>query len=150
MSHASIFKRCGCRDPRTRTPLGNNCPKLRRANRSWNPDHGHWAYQLELPLTADGRRRQSRPTGFDTHKAAADELDRARQLLDLAGRNRRRRTEIGDLLQATLRAGGTLPDVDTVRNRLRTDTPLVGVPTLAEWLTTWLNRLTVDDNTRRG
>ncbi|MGW3808702.1 tyrosine-type recombinase/integrase [Micromonospora sp. NPDC005113] len=150
MSHGSIFKRCGCRDPRTHKPLGNNCPKLRRANRSWNPDHGHWAYQLELPPTADGRRRQLRPTSFDTHKAAADELDYARQLLDLAGRNRRRRIEIGDLLQATLRAGGTLPDIDTVRNRLRTDTPLVGVPTLAEWLPTWLHRLAVDGNTRRG
>ncbi|MEU4368233.1 hypothetical protein [Micromonospora chersina] len=72
-------------------------------------------------------------------------------MLDLAGRNRRHRIEIGDLLQATLRAGGNLPDADTVRNRLRTDdTPLIGVPTLADWLNTWLQRGTLDDNTRRG
>ena len=150
MSNGSIFKRCGCRDLRTRKPLGNICPKLRRANRSWNPDHGQWAYQLELPPTTEGRRRQLRPTGFDTRKAAADELDHARELLELAGRNRRRRIEIGDLLQNAMRVGGALPDLDTVRNRLRTDTPLAGVPTLAQWLTVWLNRLKVDDNTRRG
>lgn len=56
-ANGSVYKRCGCRDPKTKKPLGNNCPRLRRANRAWNPDHGQRAYQLELPPTAEGRRR---------------------------------------------------------------------------------------------
>src|SRR5689334_2832354 len=40
--------------------LGNDCPKLRRSNQAWSLTHGAWAYQLELPPTAEGRRRQLR------------------------------------------------------------------------------------------
>ncbi|MET7398012.1 tyrosine-type recombinase/integrase [Dactylosporangium sp. NPDC005572] len=150
VKHAgSVFKRCGCRDTTTGKPLGNTCPKLRRANRSWNPDHGLWAYQLELPATAEGRRRQRRPAGFDTHKAAVDDLDHARQLLDLAGRDRRARTALADLLEAAARARLPLPDLDEVRRRLRTGNPLTGVPTVAEWLPRWLQAHDIDDNTRR-
>jgi hypothetical protein len=149
MPDGTVFKRCGCRETRTGKPLGNKCPKLRRANRSWNPDHGHWAYQLELPPTDEGRRRQLRRCGLDTHKEANDELDHARQLLDLAGRNRRARTDVADLLQAAVRADLPLPDLEEIRHRLRTDSPLTGVPTLAEWLPRWLNQVRVDDNTTR-
>jgi integrase len=150
MSDGSIFKRCGCRDPRSSKPLGNHCPKLRRANRAWNPDHGHWNYQLELPPTTEGRRRQLRRGGFDSHKAAAAELDHARALIALAGRDRARRTEIADLLQATVRAGRPLPELDSVRQRLRTDGPLADAPTVTDYLTGWLAGLTVDENTIRG
>ena len=89
--------RCGCRDSTTRKPLGNTCPKLRRTNRSWNPDHGQWAYQIELPPTATGQRRQLRRAGFDLYQAAVDETDLADQLIGLAGKNRRARTDIADL-----------------------------------------------------
>jgi hypothetical protein len=37
-------------------PLGRRCPRLRRGG-GWNPDHGTWYYQLELPAHADGTRR---------------------------------------------------------------------------------------------
>ena len=42
-SDGSVFKICRCRDPYTRKPLGNSCPKLRRANRAWSTHHGQWA-----------------------------------------------------------------------------------------------------------
>jgi hypothetical protein len=109
------FKVCRCKDPDTGRPLRNNCPKLRRANRSWSLTHGQWAYQLELPTTADGKRRQLRPsTGFENREAAQDEIDQVRRLLDLAGKDPKRLTEVADLIQAARRATGELPDLDTV------------------------------------
>jgi integrase len=146
----SVFKRCGCRDSTTRKPLGNACPRLRRSNRSWNPDHGQWAYQIELPPTATGQRRQLRRAGFDGYQAAVAETDLADQLIGLAGKNRRARTDIADLLQIAVRAGLPLPSLDDVRQRLATGNPLTGVSTLAEWLPLWLERIRVDDNTRRS
>jgi hypothetical protein len=80
--------------------LGNSCPRLRRANQAWSSQHGQWTYQLELPATGDGRRRQLRRAGLGSHSEATTELDHACELLALAGRDRARRAEIADLLQA--------------------------------------------------
>src|ERR1044071_8539882 len=135
------FKVCRCKDPDTGRPLRNKCPKLRRANRSWSLTHGQWAYQLELPPTADGKRRQLRPTtGFENRDAAQDEIDQVRRLLDLAGKDPTR------LIQGPRRATGDLPDLDTVRFRLKTDTALGGIPTLAQYLTGWVNDIEIDEN----
>ncbi|MEW2426529.1 tyrosine-type recombinase/integrase [Micromonospora sp. NPDC047644] len=150
MPDGSIFKRCGCRHPDTGKPLGNDCPKLRRPNRAWSSEHGHWTYQLELPPAADGARRQLRRSGLPSRRAAADELDHARELLALAKGDRRRRTEIGDLLQNAARTKRPLPEVDRIRQRLRGDGPLVDAPTVADYLTGWLTHLSVDDNTLHG
>lgn len=144
------FKICRCKDPETGKPLGSKCPKLRRANRSWNPIHGQWAYQLELPPTADGKRRQLRPsTGFADREAAENEIDHVRQLLGLARKDKDKLIKIADLVQNCHRAGEDLPDVDTLRQRLRMESPLSGVPTLAEYLTGWVTHIEVDENTRR-
>ncbi|WP_431728472.1 tyrosine-type recombinase/integrase [Verrucosispora sp. TAA-831] len=150
MPDGSIFKRCGCRDTHTGKPLGNHCPKLRRANRAWSSDHGHWHYQLELPLTPEGRRRQLRRGGFDTRANAATELDQARALLALAKRDRNRRVDIGDMLQHVARTRRPLPDPDDIRHRLRAGGPLTDAPTVAQHLTTWLTGLQIDENTTRG
>ncbi|MEU8152153.1 tyrosine-type recombinase/integrase [Micromonospora sp. NPDC048986] len=150
MPDGSIFKRCGCRHPDTGKPLGNDCPKLRRPNRAWSSEHGHWTYQLELPPTPDGARRQLRRSGLPSRRAAADELDHARDLLALAKGDRRRRTEIGDLLQNAARTKRPLPEVDRIRQRLRGDGPLADAPTVADYLTGWLTHLSVDDNTLHG
>ncbi|MET8365290.1 tyrosine-type recombinase/integrase [Micromonospora sp. NPDC005194] len=150
MPDGSIFKRCGCRHPDTGKPFGNDCPKLRRPNRAWSSEHGHWAYQLELPPTTDGRRRQLRRAGLPNRRAASDELDQARELLALAGGDRRRRTDVADVLQAAVRAKRPLPEVDRLRQRLRGDGPLADMPTVAEYLTGWLGHLTIDANTVGG
>ncbi len=149
-SDGSVFKICRCRDPHTRKPLGNTCPKLRRANRAWSTNHGQWAYQIELPPTAEGQRRQLRPTGFADRAAAEREMDHVRRLLDLAEGDKHRLVELADSIQIARRATGVLPDIETVRQRLRTDSPLSGVPTLAEYLPQWLHDLEVDDSTRRS
>ncbi|KUL31409.1 tyrosine-type recombinase/integrase [Actinoplanes awajinensis] len=151
MASHTPFKICRCKDPHTGKPLRNNCPRLRRANRSWNPAHGQWAYQLELPTTVEGRRRQLRPaTGFDSQADAQDEIDHVRRLLDLAGKNKKRLVEIADFLQHCRRTSGVLPDVETLRQRLGSGSPLAGVLTVAEYLTGWIKDLEVDENTRRS
>jgi integrase len=150
MSEGSISKRCGCRDPGGGKLLGNTCPKLRRPNGTWSPDHGLWQYQLELPVTATGGRRQLRRGSFEGYRAAADELDHARQLLALAGRDRDRRTEIADLMQAAVKTKQPLPDLDTIRLRLRANAALAEAPTVAAYLTEWLAGLKIDENTIRG
>jgi hypothetical protein len=47
-----------------------------------------WRYQVEVPRRPGERRRQLRDGGFASRGNAADQLDRARQPLDLAGRDR--------------------------------------------------------------
>jgi integrase len=144
MTDGSVFKRCGCRDPQNREVAGSSCPKLRRANRSWNPAHGSWAYQLELPPTAEGRRRQLRRSGLADRTSAVRELEHARAALTLAGRDRIARNQVADLLQRTVRCALPLPDLAELQRRLRTGGALIGVPTVAEWLTTWITKIRVD------
>ena len=78
MTDGSVSKRCTCTEGGRR--LGAGCPKLRRPNGGWNPTHGTWGYQLELPVRPGQARRQLRPSGFDSRDAAIDELNQARAL----------------------------------------------------------------------
>src|SRR5690242_19432551 len=135
MSEGHIFKRCGCRDPHTHKPLGSACPRLRRPGGAWSSEHGVWHYQLELPHTATGRRRQLRRGGFATGREAGNELEHAADLLDLAGRDLDRRAEIAELLLSTVRADQPLPDLDTIRQRIHADVSLEHAPTVAAFLT---------------
>ncbi|MGV9976537.1 tyrosine-type recombinase/integrase [Micromonospora wenchangensis] len=147
MADGSITKRCGCRQDGRR--LGAQCPKLRRGN-GWNPHHGTWRYQLELPLDAGNGRRQLRRTGFDTREAAATERDHARALLDLAGRDEIQRRRIADLLQAC-KPQQPLPDRDHVARRIRADVPADTRLTLGEYLAEWItNRVRLAPATRRS
>ncbi|MEU5554156.1 tyrosine-type recombinase/integrase [Micromonospora sp. NPDC047793] len=148
MADGSITKRCGCRHNGKR--LGVKCPRLRRGN-GWNPHHGMWAYQLELPPDATGARRQLRRAGFDSRAAAATERDRAQALLDLGGTDRLLRRHVADLLHR-LRHGEPLPDRDTLARDLHTTpasgdagTPTAGAGTpltLGVYLTTWITDVT--------
>jgi len=138
MNEGSISKRCSCKDDAGKR-LGIQCPKLRRPGGGWNPHHGNWGYQLELPPTADGRRRQLRRTGFDTRDAAAAERDHARTLLDLAGGSPHIGAQIADLLQEC-RPRAPLPDRDTIARRVSAGVPVTSNLTVAEFLSQWLER----------
>jgi integrase len=80
MSRGSVFKRCGCTEvvDGKRRQLGARCPKLRRADGSWNPRHGTWTYATSLPAKG-GKRQQVVRGGFATAADAQRELDRKRE-----------------------------------------------------------------------
>lgn len=149
MRDRSVYKRWTCRDTRSQQLKGAGCPLLHRPNRAWNPLHGTWAYRLELPKSADGRRRQLRRAGFIDRESAERERDQARQAIGLAVDDRIARTQVGNLLQRSVTHGLAMPDLDDLAQRLRTGRPIIGVPTVAEWLTAWLGRLRVDPSTAR-
>jgi integrase len=150
-AEGSIVKRCGCRDPHTGRMLGARCPKLRRGGGSWNPSHGVWHYQLELPPAAEGRRRQLRRGGLEDRDEAIAERNHARYLLTLAGTDSQLRIEIADLLQDAVRAGQPLPTAEQVGQRIATGISVTTrAPLLSEYLPTWLTgRRRIDANTRR-
>lgn len=76
-----VYKRCKCRDADGKD-IGVSCPKLKRADGSWNPKHGTWYFALELPPGPGGKRRpRLRRGGYETREAAADARDQARATL---------------------------------------------------------------------
>jgi integrase len=75
------YKRCRCRDENGRE-LGASCPKLHRADGSWNPRHGEWYFALELPPGPDGKRRpRLRRRGGDSQADALAAWESARDKL---------------------------------------------------------------------
>jgi integrase-like protein len=135
MREGSVSKRCTCTEGGRR--LGARCPKLRRPTGGWNPTHGTWGYQLELPAPPGEKRRQLRRSGFDSRDAAIAERDDARALLDLAGRDHPLAVEIGTLLRSC-KPGTPLPDRDTIARRVRAGVPASTAITVADYLTAWL------------
>ncbi|MEE2038917.1 tyrosine-type recombinase/integrase [Nocardiopsis sp. CT-R113] len=134
-----VFKRCGCRDENSGRALGVRCPKLRRQGGAFNPRHGDWGYQLELPRTTEGKRRQARRTGLETQEQAWEALDHLKALLDLAEGEGEMEVQIADLIQDALRARRSLPPVEEVRKRVGTGVDVRSEPpTTAVWLTEWL------------
>jgi integrase len=85
----STFKRCGCRDESTGRALGARCPQLKRRTGGWNPAHGAWAFQYELPPTSEGGRRQARRVGLASQEQARKALKQRRPLPDLQEVRRR-------------------------------------------------------------
>jgi hypothetical protein len=50
VSRGSTYKRCGCTESvnEKRRQLGQQCPKLRRRDGSWNPKHGTWSFSITV------------------------------------------------------------------------------------------------------
>ena len=87
MSAGSIYKRCGCKERRadgTRRSLGAQCPKLRRADGSWNPRHGTWTYKTTA-RDSNGKRKQITEGGFPSAADAQSALDKRRSQLQVTG-----------------------------------------------------------------
>jgi integrase len=82
MSRADpVYKRCKCRDADGKD-IGARCPKLKRADNSWNPKHGTWYFALELPPGPGGKRRpRMRRGGFATREAAETARETAKDAL---------------------------------------------------------------------
>lgn len=77
----TLYKRCKCRGDDGKD-LGASCPKLRRADGSWNPKHGTWYFALELPRGPGGKRRpRMRRGGFEGREDAEAARDKAKATL---------------------------------------------------------------------
>lgn len=64
----SVYRRCGCRDPETRRPLGQKCPDLRKRG------HGGWYFRYDAPALPGQTRRRPEFGPFETKKRAEEEL----------------------------------------------------------------------------
>lgn len=135
----STFKRCSCKDPATGRRLERSCPRLRRPGGGWSRGHGHWYWQIELPPAGDGRRRPLRHGTYPNQADADNVLGRIRAALAVADpTDIATLRAVGDLVEAVVKAGDTVPDADAVRRVLHLDVAPRELPTMAEYLTRWL------------
>ncbi|MEU8324150.1 site-specific integrase [Nonomuraea sp. NPDC048881] len=144
VAKGTTHKICACIDPETGKNVGKTCPKLRSRHadggQRWSSTHGTWAYQLELPAHADGRRRSPlRRRGFATLEDAEAELGHARGLLALDSDPAVRR-QIAALMLSVLKDTKQLPDTEEVRRKVRMHQDLNRHVTVAEWLEEFLKR----------
>ena len=152
-AEGSISKTCACTNE-TGKRLYAKCPSLRRADGNWNPNHGHWIYQIELPRTRTSppRRRVLRriPAALRNDRdAAVTERDHVRALMALAGDDEQLADEIATMIM-NVRTGRPMPDRDDVARRVRAGVKVTSTMTVAEYLDRWITRRKMDDNTRRG
>ena len=140
MGDGITYKQCGCHGADGKR-LGRTCPRLRRRNGTWNPAHGRWHYQLELPPHADGSRRNPlRRGGFATQAEAEQEMDQARELLGIADPgDTETAIRIADAIAKSVQETRTLPDPARVRKAVGGGhDPATRPPTVGEWLQEWL------------
>jgi len=151
--NGALFKRCGCSQTVTdpdgttrRRQLGQSCPQLRRADGSWNPRHGTWGLQLQIPGTNPTTRVHLRQSGHATSDQAEAVLAGIQQLLDLADAAEHPgavRVQIAELIRPTLTTGGTktvLPDLEEVKRAIGLGHKLDEHLTVTEFLRDWLER----------
>ncbi|MEV1006100.1 site-specific integrase [Streptomyces sp. NPDC049881] len=130
-SGGAVVRRCYCRDATGRS-LGAACPEL--AKRS----HGVSAIRQELPPTAEGARRTFRRTGYATVTEARADLDKVRDVLDVADADDEdAQRRVGDLLAAVQAEGRPIPDAAEVKKRLHGGVALDGSVTVGDWLDQW-------------
>ncbi|MFF1417440.1 tyrosine-type recombinase/integrase [Streptomyces sp. NPDC058280] len=129
----STYRRCYCRGDDGRA-LGKSCPVLTSRR------HGVYAVRQELPAGEDGGRRSFSRSGYETAKAAQDDLDKVRALLSIPdGDDADGQVRIGDLLEAVSKDKKTpLPELDDVRRRYTTGQSLTSRTTVGEWLDEWM------------
>ncbi|GAA3346621.1 tyrosine-type recombinase/integrase [Amorphoplanes nipponensis] len=138
MNTGTTSKRCFCRDRNTGKPLGAKCPKLRRGT-TWNPHHGVWQYQIELPKAADGRRRPLRRGAFDNQNDAGDVLRRITDALAVCEPgDTANLTRAGDIIEKAVNADQQVPDPEQVRRLLYAVEKLDTVPDVAGLLTMFI------------
>ncbi|TYB51148.1 site-specific integrase [Nonomuraea sp. PA05] len=122
--------------------IGARCPKLRRANGSWNPHHGTWHGKEEIPAGPDGKRIYLRLGGFASETELSAFYEKAGRLLDLpepGPAGHQARVEILSMIKAAHRKEAPLPGHDEVQRRFRTGQPLQSM-TFGEYWSTWVER----------
>jgi integrase len=137
----SVGERCAC-------PEGKSCPRLYRADGSWNSRHGSAEVNARIPVSSGTWRLHW--SGYPSKAAARATGEQIGQLLALAGPDAVIRAQIGDMIRAAGKDG--LPAVADVQRRLGLgqDPGQAGMTT-GEWLEAWLaSRRTIRPSTLRS
>lgn len=124
-----IRRRCRCRDENGRD-LGAKCPKLTQRS------HGTYQVRQEMAPTQDGQRQVFRRYGYEKREDAQADLDRVRELLNLAEGDVEDGLAITEMLLA-LEHGENLPETEVVKQRLRSNQALNDKGTMGDWLDIW-------------
>lgn len=135
------YKRCKCRDESGRE-LGAKCPKLHRANGSWNPNHGSWYGKAELPPGPDGKRHYLRLGGFQSETELNEFYEKVGRLLgipDVGPDGHQARMEILEMIRAAHRKKAPLPDYEDLQRKFRAGQPLQAM-TFGEYWASWVER----------
>lgn len=135
------FKRCRCRDENGKD-LSQQCPKLRRKDGSWNPNHGTWAGKGEVPAGPDGKRIYLRLSGFDSEADLNAAYQQAGRLLDIpeAGHEGHdARMEILEMIRAANKRKAPLPECEELKRKYRAGQPLQAM-TFGEYWDDWKQR----------
>ncbi|MDQ7910772.1 tyrosine-type recombinase/integrase [Phytohabitans sp. ZYX-F-186] len=150
--NVSTFKRCRCRADGKE--LGAKCPKLRRADGSYNPRHGYWSWMVDIPVERGQKRNRPKRGNRKTQDEAAKEGTAVAALLAIpeAGRlGEKERGEIMALVDRALKAGAPLPSADVIRRRVKTGLSVSTDVLVGDFLTTWLaGKKDIRSTTRRG
>jgi integrase len=135
------FKPCKCRDE-TGRELGAKCPKLRRKDGSWNPNHGSWYGKEEVPAGPDGKRISLRLGGFAAEADLIERYQQAGRLLDIpdAGpEGHEARMEILAMIRAAHKKQAPLPDYEELHRKFKAGQPLQSI-TFGEYWDDWVER----------
>jgi integrase len=128
----STYRRCFCRDPKTRKPFGSKCPKLKQKR------HGSYSIRQELPPDKDDQRRSFNRSGYPNSKEAQADLDKVRALLAIPDEeDHPGRIRIGDLLDS-IGEKERIPDFEETKKKFGTGQSLVTNITVGRWLDEWL------------
>lgn len=120
------FKRCKCRDEQGKE-LGAKCPKIRRKDGSWNPNHGTWYGKAEVQAGPDGKRNHLRLGGFASEADLTAFYQQAGRLLDIpeAGPDGHdARMEILAMIRAAHKKQAPMPNHDELRRKYESGQPL--------------------------
>jgi integrase len=116
------YKRCKCRDAGG-LELGAACPRLRRKDKSWNPNHGTWYGKTDVPVPDKAPRLALRAGGFESREDMAAWFTAATALLSVpeggpAGHEAR--VQILALIREARRQQAPLPAAEDIRRRYAT------------------------------
>jgi integrase len=135
------YKRCKCRDGDGRE-LGPRCPKLKRRDGSWNPNHGTYYGKTLVPVPDGEPRADLRAGGFEDREEMTEWFAAAIALLSIPPKGQdgyRARIQILELIRRARRQGEDLPSPGDIRRRHATGAALE-LGTTGDYLLSWLER----------
>ena len=145
----STFKRCACTEPvrdengkpvtgsggkPKRRQLGAKCPKLHRADGSWNPRNGTWYLAVNLLVLPGKKWSQLKRGGYPNQNDADAALDHVKKLFAIVDIDDHAvLADLVVLLIERTKNRAPLPEVHELRRRYTSGQQLSRAVTVEEW-----------------